>query len=375
MKANQSRWPRQGFTLVELLVVISIIALLAALLMPAVTNSENRAKRIWCENNLRQTGLGFQMFAHDHNSRFPMAVPGNEGGALEFVQNGYLVTGPFYFTFRIFQTLSNELGTPSILACPTDDRSPAFNFSSLQNSNLSYFAGVNADYFKPTSIVAGDRNLVAYPALAPSILRDHVGVHFQWTRELHMFKGNVLFADGHVEEWNNKSFGPAENQERGDNDLFMPSALQNPSGGATGSHSGSPPRSSPTPTSYQNQTTAPAAAPAVNYPNNSQSQPPRSALASAPANYGTTYSAMPAEIQGSNYIAHRKPASITNVPLKVEMVTNTVDPEISPENQKIAHYLRWTFGWLFLLLLLLFLFQLWQHFRKRKPRGPRKYSR
>src|ERR1700744_1784716 len=154
MKAIPNRRPKHGFTLIELLVVIAIIALLAALLLPAVTNSENRAKRIWCENNLRQVGLGFQMFAHDHNSRFPMTVPGNEGGAQGFVQNGYLVDGAFYFTFRIFQTLSNELGTPSILACPTDNRLSAFNFSTLQNSNLSYFAGVEADYNKPTSIVA-----------------------------------------------------------------------------------------------------------------------------------------------------------------------------------------------------------------------------
>lgn len=86
-----------GFTLVELLVVIGIIAILAALLLPAVTASQLRAKRIACENQLRQIGIAFQGFSHDHNSKFPMAVPVGDGGSEEFTARGYLVSGPFYF--------------------------------------------------------------------------------------------------------------------------------------------------------------------------------------------------------------------------------------------------------------------------------------
>ena len=49
--------PKSGFTLVELLVVISIITLLAALLVPAIGAARNSARKASCQNNLRQLGL------------------------------------------------------------------------------------------------------------------------------------------------------------------------------------------------------------------------------------------------------------------------------------------------------------------------------
>ena len=142
-----------AFTLVELLVVIAIIGILAAMLMPALAAAMARAKRVWCENNLRQVGLGFHLFMHEHNSQFPMQVPMASGGAKEFVQNGYAVNGPFYFSHRIFETLSNELVYPKVLLCKAElTRFPAASFSTLQNSNLSYFVGVTADFSQPDSI-------------------------------------------------------------------------------------------------------------------------------------------------------------------------------------------------------------------------------
>src|SRR4051812_14830969 len=62
---------RGGFTLIELLVVMAIIAILAALLLPSLVQAQARARRITCVNNLRQTGLALQIFAHDHGGAFP----------------------------------------------------------------------------------------------------------------------------------------------------------------------------------------------------------------------------------------------------------------------------------------------------------------
>jgi len=71
MKIFEKRNLRLGFTLIELLVVIAIIAILASLLLPALSSAKARAQRIKCTSQMRQLGLGFMTFLADHNDRYP----------------------------------------------------------------------------------------------------------------------------------------------------------------------------------------------------------------------------------------------------------------------------------------------------------------
>ena len=70
------RRPRKriGFTLVELLVVITIIGILVSLLLPAVQAARVAARQLDCASRLRQIGIGFHMFAEQHSGAIPRST-------------------------------------------------------------------------------------------------------------------------------------------------------------------------------------------------------------------------------------------------------------------------------------------------------------
>jgi prepilin-type N-terminal cleavage/methylation domain-containing protein len=227
---------QHGFTLLELLCVIAIIAILASLLLPALSQGKAQAKRVHCLNNLREAGLAFHMFAHDHGGAFPMAVSVRLGGSQDFIQRADSLGGAIHFSFRHFQPLSNELVTARLLVCQADSRFPAPSFQTLQNSNLSYFVGLNDNYLRPMSVLAGDRNVTNHSSGGASAMELERDTELHWTADLHRFKGNLLLADGSVQSVRTVSMP-----------YFQP-VVQSPSiGPSSSSSSNTPPRTGTSP--------------------------------------------------------------------------------------------------------------------------------
>ena len=389
MNAIKPKCGSDAFTLVELLVVIGIIAILAALLLPALSKGQARAKRVFCENNLEQIGAAFHAFSHDHNSKFPMQVPMADGGSQEFVQNGYLINGEFYFGFHNFQAMAGELITPDILICPADTRLPATNFATLQNSNLSYFAGVNADFSKPNSILAGDRNLATNSLQNWTILRVDGQSRLRWTQELHQFKGNVLFADGHVEEWNNSTLLSAAKGSVDPADLFLPSVkpVANQfasSPGATGTQPATPssggqsdglPVSSSVSPNNPNSNPNSGHGPVPAHSPATPAKPPGQRQGVASGNHTQTGTFPPTETQPQNSSGARQASPATTNLQNAGATADEDDSTMSPFDLRVLKFLRSIIKWGYLLLLLLWLLFLAFAWRRRSRKRRKKIAR
>ena len=203
MNFTFGRFSRHGFTLVGLLVILAVIAILAAMLLPALASAKKKAQRINCVNNLKQCGLAFRIWEGDNGDQYPMAVSTRKGGTKEFT------TGAD--TFRHFQVISNELSTPKILFCPSDTRTAAANFARLKNENVSYFVGLDAADEYPQRFLAGDRNLTGPTEPENGILKLVPGGAASWTEAMHGNMGNIGLSDGSVQMFSNAGLTEALN--------------------------------------------------------------------------------------------------------------------------------------------------------------------
>ena len=163
---------RKNFTLVELLVVIGIIAILAAMLMPALQKAREQANRSDCTSQLKQIGLSIIMYANDNRGMVPTAKEG--GGESEKKKNLHDAD-----SLKLLLEF-DYLKTTQVFICRSTKHTKAPSIDTFTEAKDScsylYYAGLALTDFNAEMGMSRDKG------------KNH-GKQY----------GNVLFGDGHVE--------------------------------------------------------------------------------------------------------------------------------------------------------------------------------
>jgi len=150
---------RIGFTLIELLVVIAIIAILIGLLLPAVQQAREAARRTQCKNNLKQLGLAMHNY-HDVYRCFQPGMRMSDGGPVDAMGSGNVSILPFLEKSnvrdsiddtKLWWALESELVSLKVrdFLCPSDTAEEPANYAWIARLNLpvgSVFANSSYGY-------------------------------------------------------------------------------------------------------------------------------------------------------------------------------------------------------------------------------------
>ena len=200
MKPSRSNQSCRAFTLVELLAVIVVVAILAAMLLPANTGRRRIAMKIACNNNLKQIGLSYRLWESDNGGKYPMGISVTNGGTMGLA-NGRNAWINFF-------VMSNQLSTPKVLHCPADtDGSATNSWSGLNNQNVSYFVCLDASLNSPLALLSGDDNFeINGVPVRSGQLEISSNTPIAWTTARHNLCGNIGLADGSVDALSNSAF-------------------------------------------------------------------------------------------------------------------------------------------------------------------------
>ena len=166
-----------AFTLVELLIVISIIAILAALLLPVLGKTRESGRSTACLSNLRQLGLALQMYVQDNNNKLPVMFDA------QVDTNAFPATNMAIMNI----VLSNYLGSVEILKCPSDVKD-FFHKTGSSYSWNTWLNGQDADHLQIGPLSFDPHNI--------PLSFDKEAFHNARGAKLGV---NYLYADGHIQ--------------------------------------------------------------------------------------------------------------------------------------------------------------------------------